>query len=118
MGTESDKKPLLTLNDPVDASTVKRIGELLARRHQLGDMLLDYEQEKVKILVESRRIDDERERLFNQILTSRGLAASVPVEIDPETGRISLRQPLSQPPIQTPAAPPAPSPVVEPQQQA
>jgi hypothetical protein len=114
MGNESEKKPAtqLTLNDPVDSASLKRIGEIQSRRFQLGDMLLDLEQEKVKILVEGRRLDDERQRLFAHILTSRGLNPSVPVEIDPESGKISLMkvngvQAPVPPPPDAPAAPPA-----------
>ena len=112
MGTESEKKPqTLTPNDPVDAATLKRIGEIQTRRFQLGDMLLDLEQEKVKILVEGRRLDEERQRLFAHVLTSRGLQPTVPVEVDPETGKITLLQTNGQvqapvPPPETPAAPP------------
>jgi hypothetical protein len=105
MGQESDKKPNLTLNDPVDASTVQRIGELLTRRHQLGDMMLDVEQEKVRILVESRRVDDERTKLFANILTSRGLSPDTSIEIDPNNGKLSLMHPQVQQPPQA-AAPP------------
>src|SRR5271170_1555613 len=96
MGTESEKPPL-TLNDPIDPAVLKRIGEIQNRRYHLGDMLLDLEQEKVKILVEGRRLDDERQRLFATALTSRGLQPSVPVEVDPETGKISLLQPNGVP---------------------
>ncbi len=107
MGNESEnKKPQqLTANDPVDAATLKRIGEIQGRRFQLGEMLLDLEQEKVKILVEGRRLDEERTRIFNQVLTSRGLAPTVPVEVDPETGKITLLKTNGQ--VQAPVAPPA-----------
>lgn len=112
MGNESDKKPQqLTLNDPMDAATLKRIGEIQSRRFQLGDMLLDLEQERVKILVEGRRLDEERQQLFSQALTSRGLKPNVPVEVDPETGKISLIQmngpmPAPRPPTEAQAPQP------------
>lgn len=118
MANESDKKPQLSINDPVDAATLKRIGEIQGRRFQLGDMMLDLEQEKVKILVEARRLDDERTRIFNQLLTSRGLAPTAPVEIDPSNGKITLLQTngkqaqVAPPPVHpgaeaAPEAPPA-----------
>jgi len=113
MGNESENKPpQLTLNDPVEMATLKRIGEIQNRRLALGDMLLDLEQEKVKILVEGRRLDDERARIFANILGSRGLHPTVPVEIDPETGKISLIKmngvQAQAPAAATPEAPPAP----------
>ncbi len=105
MGTESEKKPQqLTINDPVDAVTLQRMGEIQGRRQQLGEMMLDLEQEKVKILVEGRRLDEERGKLFSHVLTSRGLAPNVPVEIDPATGKIALVR-MPSPPAQAPAPP-------------
>jgi hypothetical protein len=74
-------------------------------------MLLDMEQEKVRILVEARRLDDERTKLFTHVLASRGLMPGIPVEIDPETGKISLIKGANgqSPPVQAPVAPePAP----------
>jgi hypothetical protein len=100
MGTESEKK--LTINDPVDAQTLKRMGEIQTRRLQLGEMMVDLEQEKVKVLVEVRRLDDERSKLFATVLSSRGLGPNVPVEVDPQTGKISL---LNVPNGQAPEAP-------------
>jgi hypothetical protein len=118
MASETEKKPTLTINDPVDPPTLKRIGEIQNRRLQLGDMLLDFEQEKVKIIVESRKLDDERSRLFTGLLNARGIAPHIPVEIDPETGRISLVKvngvpaPQPEPPHETSTTTPAPPPTV------
>jgi hypothetical protein len=103
MGQESEKKPILTMNDPVDAATLKRVGELFTRRHQLGDMMLDIEHEKVKILVESRRVEDERRKLFAHILASRGLDPDTACEIDSETGRLNLLLPQARPAASPPA---------------
>ena len=108
MGHESDKKPQLTVNDPVDAATVQRIGELVMRRHQLGEMMLDIEAEKVKILVENRQVEAERRKLFANILQSRGLAPDAAVEIDPNSGKLSLTP--NQQAAPPPEAPPADSP--------
>ena len=107
MRHESDKKPQLTVNDPVDAATVQRIGELVMRRHALGEMMLDIEAEKVKILVENRQVEAERRKLFANILQSRGLAPDAAVEIDPNSGKLSLTPNQAAPP---PEAPPADSP--------
>jgi hypothetical protein len=90
MGRESEKKPHLTANDPVDAATIKRLGELTLRRHQLGEMMLDIEAEKVKLLVENRHVEAERRTLFQGILKSRGLDPEASVEIDPENGKLFL----------------------------
>jgi len=114
MATESKK---LTINDPVDPATLKRIGEVQTRRYQLGDMMLDLKQEEVKILVEARRLDEERTKLFSQVLTQRGLLPNMPVEIDPQTGKLSLiktngqvQPQAAQAAPETPAAEPTPAP--------
>ena len=105
MGHESDKKPQLLVNDPVDAATVKRLGELVLRRHQLGELMLDIEAEKVKILVESRQVEAERRKLFANILQARGLSPDAAIEIDSDTGKIHLT-PTRQaaPPVEAPPA--------------
>lgn len=118
MASESDKNPKLTLNDPVDPALLKRIGEIQSRRFQLGDMLIDLEQEKVKIIVESRKLDDERSRHFATILSARGLTPDMPIEIDSETGKITLFKangtapPQPQPREETQNTTPAPPPSV------
>src|ERR1700679_1785256 len=90
MANESERKAKLTLTHPEDPATPTRIGEIQTRRFQLGDAMIDLEQEKVKILVESRKLDEEKNRLFAGILVSRSITPGVPVEIDPENGKISL----------------------------
>lgn len=104
MGNEAEKK--LTINDPVDPQSLKRMGDIQNRRLQLGEMMLDLEQEKVKILVETRQLENERSKLFAHILTSRGIGPSTPVEVDPNTGKISLLGPNAPAP---PAAEEAPA---------
>ena len=97
----SDEAKKLTPNDPVDASTRKKLEELGAARYDVADKLLEIEQEKVKILVAANRIDEERNRIFEKILMDRGLPPTTPIEIEAQTGNIRLLRPL-----QTPPAPP------------
>ncbi len=88
----SDTEKKLTMNDPVDPSTLKRLGELTAARYDLADKLLDLEQQKVGILVGAKQIDDEKARLFNKLLMERGLPPNTAVEIDSESGLITVHQ--------------------------
>ena len=76
---------------------MKRIGEITQRRWALGELNLDLDQEKVKILVESRKLDDERKTIFAKVLSERGLAPNIPVEVDPESGKIELVKVNGQP---------------------
>lgn len=94
----SDESKKLTPNDPVDEATRRRLEEFTAARLDIGDKLLEIEQEKVKLLVAANRVDEERGRLFEKILMDRGLPPTTPVEIEAQTGIIRvLRQPAPQP---------------------
>lgn len=86
----TDEPKKLTLNDPIDPETLNKIGELTGRRYDAAEALLDLEQRKVTILVAVKGLDDEKQRLFNKILLERGLAPGTPVEIDGQTGMITV----------------------------
>jgi hypothetical protein len=101
----SEESKKLTQNDPVDAESRKRLEDLAAARYELGEKLLDLEQERVKILVTANRIEEERGRLFEKILMERGLSPTTPVEIDAQSGVIRVLRP--QAPAPAPQASPA-----------
>ena len=105
MSPETEKK--LTLNDPVNAAELQRLAELQGRRFEIGDALLDLEQEKVRLLVQARQLDDQKSQLFQKIVTDRGLPAGLPVEVDAKTGLVKalVKQPQEEAPAakQTPA---------------
>lgn len=88
MSSEESKR--LTPNDPIDVETLARISELESTRARLGLQLLDIEDDKVKILVSSRRIDEEKQRIFEKALMERGLPPNTPVEINANTGLIHV----------------------------
>ena len=94
----SEESKKLNQNDPVDADSRKRLEDLAAARYELGEKLLDLEQERVKILVTTNRIEEERGRLFEKILMERGLHPTTPVEIDAQSGVIRLLRPQATPP--------------------
>jgi len=79
----------LSPDDPVDAETLAKFGQLQTARMQCAERLLDLEQEKVRTLRAAASIDAERQRIFESILTNRGLAPNFPVEIDAKTGKIT-----------------------------
>jgi hypothetical protein len=83
---------------PVSPAELNRMTELDNAYMELGARLLDLENDKVKILVSARRIEEEKQRLFEKILMDRGIAPSTPVEIDRETGALSvIRRPGQEP---------------------
>ena len=110
MSQDSEKK--LTITDPVDPVDLQRLAEFQGRRFELADMLLDMEQEKVKILVQARQLDDHKNQLFQKIVTDRGLPPGFPVEIDAKTGLVKplAAQGPNGAPMAPQAAPEAPPP--------
>lgn len=93
----SEETKKLSVNDPVDAVSRKRLEDLAAARYEFGERLLELEQEKVKLLVAANRVDEERGRLFEKLLVDRGLSPTTPVEIEAQTGAIKLLRPTSLP---------------------
>jgi hypothetical protein len=114
--SENGNTKRLSVNDPIDQETLGKFGELETARMRLGMQLLDVEDERVKILVSSRRVDEEKQKLFEKVLMERGLPPTTPVEIEASTGLIKVvpmpgaPQPVVQPPA--PAVQP-PAPVVQ-----
>ena len=89
----SEETQKLTVNDPVDTETRKRLEELGGARYEVADKLLEMEQEKVKLLVAANRLDEERNRTFEKILLDRGLAPTTPIEIEAQTGNLRVLRP-------------------------
>jgi len=86
----------LTLENPVDAETLKKLSELRDSRLRIGDQILDLESEKVRLMVAVRQIDAEKQRVFEKILMDRGLPPSFPLEINGETGEIKPLAPMPE----------------------
>jgi hypothetical protein len=97
MSNEVDPKKL-TINDPIAPDTLKRLGALQQARLQIAEQLLDMELEKIKLVVGSRQLDDEKQRVFEKELTDRGLPPNAPVEVDAKTGMIAMVQQQGQQP--------------------
>lgn len=101
--TDTTRK--LNISDPVEPETLAKFGELQAARLQAAERLLDLEQERIRTLRAASNIDNERQRLFEALLISRGLAPNAPVEIDAKTGRITqvdaMGAPVKAPPSAT-----------------
>jgi len=86
----------LTLENPVDAETLKKLSELRDSRLRIGDQILDLESEKVRLMVAVRQIDAEKQRVFEKILMDRGLPPSFPLEINGENGEIKPLAPMPE----------------------
>lgn len=93
----SDTKRL-TVEDPIDQTTLTQFAELEGHKNQLGGRLIDIKAEEVKIMVAARRIDEEKQRLFEKVLVDRGLHPSTAVEIEASTGLIRVLRPHQEAP--------------------
>lgn len=81
----------LTVDDPVDSETLEQFRGLQEARQRFADTLLSLEQEKIRLLAGVKKLDDQRNRLFENCLVERGLAPDTEVEIDARTGKIVKR---------------------------
>ncbi len=94
----------LTTDDPVSMEQLNRLRLLQESRLDVSDRFMTLEQEKVKLLAAARRIDEEKQRVFQGILVERGLDPHAMVEIDASSGKLKL---ISEPESET-ASPPVP----------
>ena len=93
--------------------------ELANARSQMAERLLVLEQQKVPLLASAKRIDEQKTRVFDQVLTQRGLPPGTPCEIDFKTRRVKLiggPQPAVAP-QEAPAEPQETPPKEEPQEE-
>jgi len=85
----TEKRPL-TPDDPVETETLEQLRGLQEARQRFADSLLSMEQEKIQILAAVKKVDDQRNRLFQVCLVDRGMSPDTVVEIDARTGKIKV----------------------------
>ncbi len=108
MSTQNEPKRL-TSEDPLEPENLRKFAEYQMHRERLAVQLLDLETERVQVLFAARRLDEERNKLFEKVLIDRGLHPQTAVEIDPQTGVIQVVRPVAPPVTETAqAAPQAP----------
>lgn len=95
--SETTEAKRLTIEDPIEPEILAKFSELENTRMRIGGQMLDLRSEEVRLMVAARRIDEEKQRLFDKVLVDRGLSPTTPVEINAETGRISLMAEAPQP---------------------
>jgi hypothetical protein len=97
MSTDNGQQRRLTTEDPVSMEQLNRLRLLQESRLDIGDRFLTLEQEQVKLLAAARRVDEEKQRVFEALLLERGLPPDATVEIDAGTGKIKLVNQSSEP---------------------
>jgi hypothetical protein len=87
----------LTIQDPVDPDTMQQFTALDSARYEIGSNLLDLEQERIKLLAAAHQVDAQKKRMFERVLTERGLPSDTKVSIDFKTGAMTLLSPTPAP---------------------
>ncbi len=98
----SQEKRPLTIEDPVDAETLEQFRQLQETRQRFADSLLSLEQEKIQLLAAVKKVDDQRNRLFESCLVDRGLPPNAKIEIDGRSGKIKRTSEESPEPAPAP----------------
>lgn len=89
--------PTKTLADPVDPETLSSLETLRKTRFSLGLKLLELEEEKGDVLEAAAQTDLQRVRIFERVLTERGISPKEHAQIDTKTGKVVLK-PKAPPP--------------------
>jgi len=99
-GKQPEKPKKLTLNDPVPPEVIQRLNELDEARIDLALQFLALEESRVQILSASHQVNVQKSRVFEKVITDRGLSPDVQAEIDPKTGLLSVLEgpPPGEPP--------------------
>lgn len=80
----------LTINDPISKETLEKMRIIHDLCSQLQAALMTIEQEKVDIIVKHRTIDGQYKKMIDHEMSLRGIPSGTIVEIDPNTGIISV----------------------------
>jgi hypothetical protein len=89
-GQPQAKQRQLTPDDPVSREGLESMRQLVEARMDVADRLLSMEQDKIALLAAAKRLDEQRQRLFEGILMERGIDPRTQVELDSSTGRIKV----------------------------
>lgn len=80
----------LTMEDPVSLEVLTKLQDMASHRGRLCEQYVDLENEKVRLQVAIRQLDQERARVFERLLVERGLDPTATVEIDAATGKVTV----------------------------
>lgn len=102
MSAESNQKK--TVSDPVEQKTLSELRELDDSLTDLSRKLLEFEQEKIRLLSAAHQLEAQKQRIFEMILVERGLSPMAKVNINATTGVLELFPSPSSPFEAPPAA--------------
>lgn len=88
--SDQEQQPQITADTPVSKEELQQLDLIGRSRSDAANHLASLELEKVAILRVLRDLDVERDRLYSQILATRGLNPGSKVRIDGKTGAIAV----------------------------
>lgn len=80
----------LTLEDPIDSETLTHFKALRDTRLTLSETFVNLELEKIRVLAAIKELDKQNARLFERCVVDRGLPPETEIDLDSETGRITI----------------------------
>lgn len=95
----------LTLDDPIAPEALQQLANLHNARLDFCDRNTSLDQEKITILAAIKRLDDQKNKLFEALLVERGLTPGTEVTINGQTGKLQLLRRRSDGQVEV--APPA-----------
>ncbi len=113
-GTEPQR---LTIDDPIAQEALQQLSALHNARVELSERNASLDLEKIGVLAALRRLDEQKQQLFQSLLVERGLAPDTEVTINPRTGKVQLlrRKPDGTPEV---ASTPPPAEAESPEEEA
>jgi len=97
MTDENESQKRLTLEDPVDPEVLTHLEVLHNHWMDLAERNARLDQEKIQILAALKRLDDEKQKVFEAVQVERGISPTKMVSIDPKTRCVKILNP-DQPP--------------------
>lgn len=86
----ADDSKKLTIDDPVSREILNQLDGLQEVLNQLGQQALTLDEEKIRVLAASRRVKEQRQRIFQNILVERGISLETSIKIEASTGKLII----------------------------
>lgn len=87
----NEERPKITVDTPVSSEVLQRLDYLIQARNDVANQILDLELSKVQHLRAAQSLDIERNKIFEEILSERGLPQDATIQIS-RNGQITLEK--------------------------
>ena len=72
----------LTVKDPVDQETMRQLEGVINARSEVANKLANIRLEEIHLLAAIRQLDNEKETMFEAILSARGLPGGTVISLN------------------------------------